>query len=211
VRNAASFHFDLNGIEKRVTSETPILPNVARGEPTAIIECLRRYENLVWALARRSCPDNESAEDAVQEIFFKLWKFAARFDEKIASETTFVAMIARRCLIDLKRKKSSITTSTLEFESLSSAEMGVSKRLELNDEAAKAAELLNELPDAQKCVIRLSVYDGLSHSRIAEKTGMSLGTVKTHIRRGMTKLRQSLFTNDETSSFNSSLVQGEFQ
>lgn len=145
----------------------------------------------------------------MQEIFFKLWKIADRFDAEIASETTFVAMIARRCLIDLKRKKSSITTKAIELDGFSSTEMGASQRFELTDEAAKAAELLDELPDAQKHVIRLSIYDGMSHSRIAEKTGLSLGTVKTHIRRGMTKLRQSLFTMDETTSFNSPLVQGE--
>ncbi len=194
-----------------MTSETPLLPRVAGGDSTAVAECLERYKNLVWSLARRSCPDVESAEDAVQDIFLKLWKISDRFDASIASETTFVAMIARRSLIDLSRKKSWKMTNTVELDSFSSVEMEAAQKAELKDEAAKAALLLDQLPEDQKQVIRLSVYDGLSHSRIAEATGLSLGTVKTHIRRGLTKLRQSLFPHDEVSAINSSLAKGESQ
>jgi len=67
--------------------------------------------------------------------------------------------------------------------------------------------LLEQLPNDQKKVIRLSIYDGLSHSRISEATGLSLGTVKTHIRRGMLKLRNSLFAEDELQ-VGSSQIQG---
>jgi len=92
-----------------LTDETPLLPKVARGDQTAVVECLKRYQNLVWSLARRSCVDRESAEDAVQDIFLKLWKIADRYDASVASETTFVAMIARRTLIDLSRKRSGLS------------------------------------------------------------------------------------------------------
>ena len=195
-----------------MNNEAPLLPRVAKGEPTAVAECIDRYKNLVWSLARRSCPDVELAEDAVQDIFLKLWRIADRFDPSIASETTFVAMIARRSLIDLSRKKSwsSKTTSAIELDSFAAGEMEADKRAELKDEAAKAAAMLEQLPEDQKIVIRLSIYDGLSHSRIAETTGLSLGTVKTHIRRGMIRLRESLFPDDELA-FNSSLAKGELQ
>ena len=180
-----------------MSTETPVLPQVASGEPTAVADCLNRYGNLVWSLARRSCPDTQAAEDAVQDIFLKLWKVADRFDPKIASETTFVAMIARRRLIDLSRKKSWPTTGSIELDTFTNPEMDAASRVEINDEAAKAKQLLNELPTDQQQVIKLSVYDGLSHSRIAEATGLSLGTVKTHLRRGMIKLRAALFPGSE--------------
>ena len=196
-------------VGQSVTSELPLLPRVAGGDATAVAECLERYKNLIWSLARRSCPDLESAEDAVQDIFLKLWKIADRFDASIASETTFVAMIARRSLIDMSRKKSWKMTNTVELDSFSSVEMEAAHRAELKDEAAKAAMLLDQLPEDQKQVIRLSVYDGLSHSRIAEATGLSLGTVKTHIRRGLSKLRQSLFPHDDAPPISSSLAKGE--
>jgi RNA polymerase sigma-70 factor (ECF subfamily) len=81
-----------------------ILKRIAAGDKTAVQDCLDSYGGLVWSLARRMSPNTNEAEDAVQEIFIDVWKNAARFDESQSSETTFVAMIARRRLIDRLRK-----------------------------------------------------------------------------------------------------------
>src|SRR5436190_14026687 len=83
--------------------EAPLLGRVAAGDEAAVRECLARYGGLVWSIARRFEPSD--AEDAVQEIFLDLWKSAARFDRAVASETAFVAMIARRRLIDRRRTR----------------------------------------------------------------------------------------------------------
>ena len=102
-------------------------------------------------------------------------------------------MIARRRLIDLLRKRELPVGGDQDLSTVTDSQPSVVEQLEVTDEAARAAEILSRLPDDQQQVIRLSVYDGLSHSRIAEATGLSLGTVKTHIRRGMLKIRQALF------------------
>jgi RNA polymerase sigma factor (sigma-70 family) len=203
-QSADCFRLTVDPQGNALTTETPVLPKVATGEPAAVAECLDRYGNLVWSLARRSCPDVQAAEDAVQDIFLKLWTVADRFDPEIASESTFVAMIARRRLIDLSRKKSLKPTGAVELEHLTHSDMDAASRVEINDEAAKARVLLEKLPADQQQVIKLSVYDGLSHSRIAEATGLSLGTVKTHMRRGMLKLRNSLFPGED--SINAPLI-----
>ena len=94
--------------QRRVVSkhdDTPILERVARQEPGAVDEMMKRFGGLVWSLARRSCPDATEAEDAVQEIFVEIWRTAGRFDSSIAGEATFVAMIARRRLIDRTRRR----------------------------------------------------------------------------------------------------------
>ena len=174
-----------------------LLPQVATGDAAAVSQCLKRYGSLVWSLARRSIRDQQAAEDAVQEIFLKLWEVAGRFDASIASETTFVAMIARRKLIDISRRKKLPTAAVEEFDGFESQNVCVSDQAELQEEAAKAVGLLNQLSSEQQKVIRLSVYDGLSHSKIADATGLSLGTVKTHIRRGFIKLRQLLFSDSD--------------
>lgn len=192
-----------------LSADTPVLPKVALGEPSAVAECLNRYGNLVWSLARRSCPDAQAAEDAVQDIFLKLWTIADRYDPEIASEATFIAMIARRRLIDLSRKKSWPTTGAIDLDSFANREQDAAERLETTDEAAKAAAVLEELPPAQRQVIKLSVYDGLSHSKIADSTGLSLGTVKTHLRRGMMKLRSTLFSMSEDPAGSPRLAEGE--
>ncbi len=171
-----------------------ILQRVAAGDPGAVQDALDRYGGLVWSLARRFCYNQAEAEDAVQEIFIDIWKSAGRFDESVASEPTFVAMIARRRLIDRRRRASRRPEAG---ESRATADGAVTAaeatdRVEVGEEAARAAAALRELRDDQQRVLRLSIYQGLSHERIAEATGLPLGTVKTHVRRGLMRLREIL-------------------
>ena len=87
-----------------VNLQVPLLPRIANGETAAIDECLDRYGGLVWSLARRLSPSPSDAEDAVQEIFVDIWRNASRFREDVASEVTFVAMLARRRLVSRMRR-----------------------------------------------------------------------------------------------------------
>ncbi len=188
-----------------MSNARPVLPRIAAGDKTAVDDCLQRYSGLIWSLARRRCADVQLAEDAVQNIFLHLWKVAGTFDESIATETTFIAMVARRRLIDFQRKQMAKKDFVhCDFDHLEMDSVDPLVELEINEEAARAKELLNQLPEYQQTVIRLSVFDGLSHSKIADRTGLKLGTVKTHIRRGLTKIRESLFKEnlaaDKTSN-----------
>ncbi len=179
-----------------LNTDPPVLPDVASGQPDAIATCFDRYGGLVWSLARRNCPDEQTAEDAVQDIFFKIWQAADRFDDQLASEATFIAMIARRRLIDLYRKRRPESSTAIDTDSLERFEdthRDAASNAELKDDARQAEDFLAELPRQQQHVIRLSVYDGLSHTRIAESTGIALGTVKTQIRRGLGELQRRLF------------------
>ena len=180
----------------KFNTDLPVLPEVAAGHSDAIAKCLDRYGGLVWSLARRNCPDEQTAEDAVQDIFLKIWQVADRFDANLASEATFIAMIARRRLIDLYRKRrpdSAVAVDSNTLDRQQDSRRDAACRAELNDDARQAESFLAELPIQQQDVIRMSVYDGLSHSRIAEATGLALGTVKTHIRRGLGDLQRRLF------------------
>ena len=98
--------------EENFVAQT-ILQRIASGDSLAVQECLDTYGGLIWSLARRMLPDVNEAEDAVQEIFIEIWKTAERFDESKSSETTYVAMIARRRLIDRLRKSNPSTEHRL--------------------------------------------------------------------------------------------------
>lgn len=169
-----------------------ILARVASGDEQAMGACLQAYGPLVGGLARRLCP--HEAEDAVQDIFIELWRVAGRYDPSKASEQAFVAMIARRRLIDrTRRSRARVQADAFaEGQDFESEERSVAETAELADEAAQAAEVLAELRDEQRQVIELSIYEGLSHSQICERTGMPLGTVKTHLRRGLIAVRERL-------------------
>lgn len=178
-------------------SET-ILHRIAAGDKSAVRECLKNYGGLVWSLARRMCPNTDDAEDAVQEIFIDIWKNANRFDETQASETTFIAMIARRRLIDRLRKNSrQPEINSLEDVLIEPAKRG-DREMEIGLEAKEAAEAMKSLRPEQQKVLHLSIFQGMSHQEIADLTGMPIGTVKTHARRGLMQIREILGGNSDS-------------
>ena len=81
-----------------------LLARIARGDERAVRECVQQYGALVWSMARRWSAHASDAEDAVQEIFIDLWRTASRYDSARATEAGWVAMIARRRLIDRTRR-----------------------------------------------------------------------------------------------------------
>ena len=179
--------------DPRPPEPPPLLGRVAAGDAASTRECLARYGGLVWSIARRFDPGD--AEDAVQEIFLDLWKSAARFDPNIASETAFVATIARRRLIDRQRMRRRRPAMEQLPEVPSHIDPGASPAM--CAEASQAAAALEALRPEQRQVLVLSVSHGLSHGEIAAKTGMPLGTVKAHARRGLLSIRAALLGVDQ--------------
>lgn len=176
-----------------------ILQRIADGDQSAVQECLKSYGGLVWSLARRMLRNTEDAEDAVQEIFVEVWKNAERFDPDQASETTFVAMIARRRLIDkIRHVQRRISADSIE-DVLAEPSTRDDKVLEINVEAREAAKAVNQLRPEQRQVLQLSIVHGLSHQEISDALGMPLGTVKTHARRGIIQVRETLGLGDTTT------------
>lgn len=171
--------------------EPSILARVAAGDPAAPNECIERFRGLVWSLARRLCSSPSEAEDAVQEIFIDLWRSAPRFDPAIASETTFVAMIARRRLIDRTRRRMRRPEVPQIPETVVDARERVD-RPDLTEQQRLAQQAFEQLRPEQQQVLQLAIHHGCSHEQIATATGMPLGTVKTHARRGLIKIRQLL-------------------
>jgi len=168
---------------------------VAEGDQEAAKELTRRYGGLVYALARRMCYSQAEVEDAVQEVFIAIWKSAARFDAKIAGEETFVGMVARRRLIDRRRRsiRRSVEQATEDFSYVPAAEEArPSEQPEVSEDARLAQRLLATLRPEQQKVLRLSIGQDLSHEQIAELLSMPLGTVKTHVRRGLIALRDAM-------------------
>lgn len=178
---------------------SPLLPGVAAGDRAAVRECISRYGGLVWSLARRLGNDIRDAEDAAQDVFIALWANAARFDPSVAPETTFVAMIARRTLIDRRRRQARQPSAAVLPDGLAATTPGPLERLELLDDSNRAARALQRLNDDQRRVLTLSIYQGMTYDQIARSTGLPLGTVKTHARRGLIKLRQELGLTDVAS------------
>lgn len=169
-----------------------ILNRIAAGDATAVEDCLNAYGGLVWSLARRMLRNSDDAEDIVQEIFVDVWKNAERFDPSQASETTFIAMIARRRIIDrIRHSARRISADSLD-DIVTEPGTRADREMQVSVEAREAAKALDEIRPEQRQVLQLSIVQGLSHQEISEATGMPLGTVKTHARRGLVQVRQKL-------------------
>ncbi|MGD9691577.1 MAG: RNA polymerase sigma factor [Phycisphaerales bacterium] len=173
-----------------------ILQRVARGDAEATRECVDRYADLVWSVARRLLGGGArvEAEDAVQEVFVDLWRSAGRFDPSVASEAAFVVMIARRRMIDRLRRRSRRIEEVSGSEWVeASVAGGVHPGAEpVSEDARRAMRAMEELSEEQRKVLSLAVQQGKTHTQIAEITGLPLGTVKTHVRRGLMRLRETL-------------------
>ena len=172
-----------------------ILQRIAAGDQAAISECVDAYGDLIWSIARKMLRSHEDAEDVVQEVYIDLWSHAGRFDPNKGSETTFVATIARRRLIDRVRK---ITRQPTYMEDVT--EMGdvleAPQAMDAGQEAdvERADRVISGLKPQQQEVLRMSIYEGYSHGDIATRLDMPLGTVKTLLRRGLIRIREELET-----------------
>lgn len=171
-----------------------LLARASGGDTAAVKECVARFGPMIWALARRMSPTRADAEDAVQDIFLDLWAHGGRFDPSRASPELFVAVIARRRLIDRRRKAARRpATHPLDLERGPAVDaLAHEGGAETAAEAAIAARAMAELRPEQREVLRLALAEGLTHEEIARHTGWPLGTVKAHARRGLLRIRQRL-------------------
>ena len=169
-----------------------LLPKIATGDPNAVEDFLKRHTGMVWGLARRFCRNAEDAEDATQEIFVDVWRSAARYDANAGSEVTFLMTIARRRLIDRARRLGRRISADLLEDPTTIASPTTTDEVELHDEVARAQDALSKLRPEQREVLDLALGQGQTHHEIAASIGIPLGTVKSHARRGLIKLREML-------------------
>ena len=177
-----------------------LLPKIAAGEPAAVDRFLARYSSMVWGLARRFCRSAEDAEDATQEIMVEVWRSAERYDPGAGSEVTFLMTIARRRLIDRARRQGRRPQAELLEDAGTLAAPTTGDQVELHDEVARAKEALGQLRPEQREVLDLALGHGRTHQEISAAIGIPLGTVKSHARRGLIKLRELLGVSVDEST-----------
>lgn len=187
--------FELNS--QRTYCLTSILERLASGDESAAEECIFRYGGLVWRLSKRYLDAAQGEiEDAVQDIFVEVWLHANRYDPEKGSEAAFIATIAHRRLTDRQRRLGAQRRSTSgyakELQILANQERASGEEQIKNASYNKVHELLeagfHELPEVERNALWLAVYRGLSHREISEATDAPVGTVKSRLRRAMSRL-----------------------
>lgn len=173
------------------------MQRIAAGSEASITELYDRFGSLVFKTARQILPTRTEADDAMQEIFIRLWQTADRFDPQRAKLVTWVMLIARRHLIDrLRRNIANPRPATLD-ESRSDAGPGSGEaqpeRRSLDQERnARIRARIAALPALQRVVIERAYLQGFTLREVSEQLDAPLGTVKSALSRGLAKLREEL-------------------
>jgi RNA polymerase sigma-70 factor (ECF subfamily) len=174
-----------------------LMQRVARDEEAAIEELYARFGALVYQAARQVLRSRSETEDAVQEVFVRLWQTAGRFDPQRAKLVTWVMLITRRHLIDRLRRQSARPERNAMDEARFDGggvparpdeRLGASE--EANEGRDRLRRQLSRLPELQRTVIERAYLQGFSLREIAVQLDAPLGTVKSALSRGLAKLRE---------------------
>ena len=166
----------------------------AAGDDWALREAYARWSPLVFRLAVRSLGDRTDAEDVTQQVFISAWRTRSGFDDSRSALSAWIVGITRHRIADAHEARS--RTRRLEDALVAEA----SARPAIGDDVADrvmVAEELDRLEPVPRRVMQLAFYDQLSHSQIAETLGLPVGTVKSHVRRSLSRLRTRWEVDDE--------------
>ena len=159
-------------------------------DTSAFEELFNHFAPRVKAFLIKSGADPQMAEECSQEVMATVWRKAHLFDPARASVSTWIFTIARNKKIDAIRKLNRPEPEQLYPEQ--DYEPDQEEVVELQQETERLATALGELPEKQRVLIEKAYLGELSHSEIAEITGLPLGTIKSRIRLALEKLRHSM-------------------
>lgn len=169
---------------------------------SAFAELFNHFGPRVKAYLMRLGSDDTMAEEVAQDVMVTVWRKAALFDRTKSSAATWLFRVARNRRIDMLRRKRTINVDTetmvIEDENLPDP----NETLDEDKRQARIRKALAQLPEQQLQLVELAFFTELSHSQIAEETGLPLGTVKSRIRLAFGRLRRVLEEDDQVDAPN---------
>ncbi len=166
-----------------------LLRRIAEQDQQAMALLFDRHSRLVYSVSLRVLGDTSQAEDAMQEIFFQLWKAPGSFVHGRSSLAAWLAVVARNRAVDMLRRRK--PSDPVEDVVLTSS-TNLASEVECAWMMDKVRVVLKDLPAEQQRMLELAFFEGLTHSEIAAQTGDPLGTVKTRIRSALMTLRKAV-------------------
>ncbi|MET9252718.1 sigma-70 family RNA polymerase sigma factor [Streptomyces sp. NPDC003717] len=184
----------------RSVSDAELGDGFAEGDESCLIEAYRRWGALVFTLAARRLGDAEEAKDVTQQVFVGAWHGRKTYDARRGSLKTWLLGIAHHKVAD------ALTRRHRHLRDLEAVTVAASSDPALQPVPPAESVLtylllvdeLDKLPEQQQTVLRLAFYEDLTQTQIAERTGLPLGTVKTHTRRGLLRMRKRLEVDGES-------------
>lgn len=176
-------------------SDAEVMSSIGDGSSEALAELYDRYAGVLLATIRRMVSQVDDADEILQEVFLHVWNRASTYDASRSSVSTWLFLIARSRSIDRLRSRQTVDRTLAgvrrENRGLHAAPRGTQEVL-TGQRRERLTRAMRNLPDEQRAVLVMAFYEGLSHSQIARRAGIPIGTVKTRSVLGMKKLRRAL-------------------
>ncbi len=168
-----------------------LLLRVADGDQAAFARLYDMLSPRAFGLILRVLVDRSQSEEVLQEVFFEIWQSASRFAPNKGRGRSWVLTIAHRRAVDRVRSAQASTDRDVRagLRDMDVAHDGIAEEVELRIEGQRVSEALATLPDLQREAIILAYFGGYSQSEIAALVGAPLGTIKTRMRDGLSRLR----------------------
>ncbi|MDI9884457.1 sigma-70 family RNA polymerase sigma factor [Streptomyces sp. HNM0645] len=166
------------------------------GEEGSLEVVYRRWGSLVYTLARRTLGDEREAEDVTQQVFLAAWRGRHGYRPGRGGLAGWLVGITRHKVADAlaaRSRRAELVAAAGAFLAPAPAPAAGAGPEQVVDRVL-VLRALQDLPSAQQHVVRLAFYADLTQTQIAERTGLPLGTVKSHMRRALLSLRRSLAT-----------------
>jgi RNA polymerase sigma-70 factor (ECF subfamily) len=177
-------------------ADIEVLRSVAAGDKQALGVLYDRHCGVMLALGLRIIGVRREAEDLLHDVFLEAWRHAGDYDPKRGSVKTWLLLRMRSRCLDRVRSHGFSRVESLQHEPV---RQGTVERSERRLDGARARQLLETLPAAQREVLELGYFEGLSFSEIATALDIPIGTVKSRVSAAMTKLREDLGVRKEAS------------
>ena len=175
-----------------------LIRSCAKGDRRAFGQLYRQTAAKLNGIIRRIMPQNEAAEEALQETFVRIWQKAGTFDPQIASAMAWMASIARNQAIDVRRsgaekvsQASSSDESVLDTIPASTGDAG-----EQSLSFIHLQRCLDKLPPDRRELLLLAYYNGLSREELAQRAARPVATIKSTLRRSLMLLKECLDGSD---------------
>ncbi len=177
-------------------TDTQMLDRIAHGDQQAFAAFYDRHAPRVFGLLMRWLHVRVDAEDALQEIFWQVWRSAKQYDTARAAPEAWLVLLARSRSVDLLRRRRRTSSSTTPTEAETVDPLA---RLTFDEATAQVQAALGQLPREQRDAICMAFLNGHTHEQVARQQAVPLGTAKTRILLGMKRLRALLHAEKQVT------------
>ena len=190
-------------------SDEDLMRHIQANDDRAFEQLYDRHRARAYGLAHFICRNARSAEEAVQEGFIAVWRARATYDPDRGPVRAWLLTVIRRRSIDLMRRsgRHAALGSEAQLDCFEAPDSVVDEA-ERHDEGSRVRTCLQHLPPPQREVIVLAYFGGLTHTEIARRLELPVGTVKGRMRLGLSKMRITLTATEPLEPLAAPLLMG---